>query len=211
MSHCVQRNAVRVVAFNKCGHTSIINSFQTASGNAVLREKPDDALKEATLVGDYAKAATWPEPIVTIAFFRHPLARVASVWNHLIRDFFYLQFKAHGFTRDMPFEDFCKHLISIRDEFLDPHLEEQAINFRACRGLLNEVEIYRLDEISTSWPQMVSTWDVDCTVNIAHMNRRDYPGGLPWTDMYHHYPMLARQLLDVYAEDLEIWRSRALP
>lgn len=207
MSHCVQRHGVRIVAFNKCGHTSIINTFSTAPGQAPQRGP--NALVEFSLVGNYHKAKDWPEPVVTVAYFRHPLARVASVWNHLIKEHWYTPFKAMGFERDMPFDAYCKHLLSIRDDFLDPHVEEQIINFRMCRGWLGDTQIYRLDEIDTAWPQMVRTWDLDCTTNVAHLNRREYPGGLPWPALYKDQEVMF-DLLQMYGDDLEVWRRRSV-
>jgi len=168
-------------------------------------------MRTDTLVGNSHKAKDWPEPVVTIAYFRHPLARLASVWNHLIRDSWYTSFKELEFTRDMTFPEFCIHLLSIRDEFLDPHLEQQDINFRACRAWLGDTHIYRLDEIDTSWPQMCRTWDLDCTSQVAHMNRRDYPDGKPWTALYEQCPELIFKLKDMYRHDLQIWQERAAP
>ncbi len=133
MSHCLQRNGVRLVAFNKCGHASIINTFNAAPG-----EKPQrgpSGLDPVTLKGDYKKAETWPEPVVTLAYFRHPLARIASVWNKLMRDTWYTSFHAYGFEKGMSFEAFCKHVMFIRDQPLDPHLRPQAESFRECRLL----------------------------------------------------------------------------
>jgi hypothetical protein len=197
-----------MVAFNKCGHTSIVNSFMTAPGSPVDRAATQ--LRKDTLIGNYHKAQQWPEPVVTIAYFRHPLARIASVWNHLIRHNWYTSFKELGFTKEMPFDAFCKHLLFIRDDFLDPHLEEQSISFRACRAWLGDTAIYRLDEISTAWPQMCRTWDLDCTTNVAHMNRRDYPEGKPWTAMYKDKQVMF-DLLHMYREDLQIWSDRKTP
>ena len=207
MSHCLQRNGVRIVAFNKCGHATIINSFSAAPG-----EKPHrgpNSLDAVTLKGDAKKAMAWPEPVVTIAYFRHPLARIASVWNKLMRDTWYTSFAAHGFTKGMSFEAFCKHLLFIDHANLDPHLRPQAESFRACRGWFGDVAIYRLDEISYAWPQMVRTWDLDCTSSVIHLNRADYPEGKPWTALYGHDD-LVMQLMRMYGEDLHIWRNRKI-
>lgn len=208
MGHCIQRHSVRIVAFNKCGHASIINSFQAAVG-----EKPHrgpSSLAKTSLIGDYKKAQQWPEPIVTIAFFRHPLARVASVWNKLMRDTWYASFHVHGFQKDMSFEAFCKHLLFIQDDNTDPHLRPQSEQFNECRGWLGGTYIMRLDEISMSWPQMVRTWDLDCTTNLLHLNRADYPDGKPWTALYDGLDQVAFDLMQMYGEDLQIWRNRSV-
>lgn len=209
MSHCIQRHSVRIVAFNKCGHATIINSFTAAVG-----EKPHrgpSSLQDISQIGDYKKARTWADPIVTMAFFRHPLARVASVWNKLMRETWYVSFAPLGFEKDMDFKSFCLHLLFIQDCDLDPHLRSQALSFRECRGRAGDTYIMRLDEISYAWPQMVRTWDLDCTTNIMHLNRAEYPDGLPWTALYVGLEKIAFDLLRMYREDLKIWRDRSVP
>jgi len=209
LGHCIQRHSVRIVAFNKCGHASIINSFTAAVG-----EKPHrgpSSLQDISQIGDYKKAKTWDEPIVTIAFFRHPLARVASVWNKLMRETWYTSFHAHGFTKGMTFEEFCEHLLFIQHDNPDPHLRPQADQFRECRGWSGDTYIMRLDEISTAWPQMIRTWDLDCTTQMLHLNRSHYPDGKPWTAMYEGREQIAFNLCEMYREDLQIWRDRAVP
>lgn len=207
MTHCLQRNSVRIVAFNKCGNATILNSFSSAPG-----EKPhrgNNSLDPVTLKGDAKKARTWEQPIVTIAYFRHPLARVASVWNKLMRDTWYASFAPLGFEKDMTFEQFCKHLLFIQDCDLDPHLKPQIQSFRECRGFTDSC-IYRLDEMGTQWPQMVRTWDLDCTTTVIHLNRADYPDGKPWTALYDGNEQITYDLLTMYAEDLHIWRNRKI-
>jgi len=206
--HCVQRHGVRIVAFNKCGHTSIVNAFQTKPGDYPQRGKNKLAIE--SLVGDYEKARNWDYPIVTIAYFRHPLARLASVWNHLMRQSWYSSFKSMGFERDMTFPQFLEKLLQEKGNYLDPHVKHQHLNFRECRGWLGDTWIARLDEIATVWPQMVRTWDLDCTTNIAHFNREEYPAGLPWTSLYVGHEQLAFDLLKMYDLDLHIWRNRAI-
>lgn len=209
MSHCVQRHGVRIVAFNKCGNATILNTFSTAVG-----EKPQRGAKglaKISLKGDAKKAETWPEPVVTLAYFRHPLARVASVWNKLMRETWYTSFAPYGFEKGMDFKSFCLHLLFIQDRDLDPHLKSQAESFRECRGWLGDTYIMRLDEISYAWPQMVRTWDLDCTTNVLHLNRSDYPDGKPWTAMYEALDHIAFDLMEMYGEDLQIWRDRATP
>lgn len=208
MSHCIQRHAVRIVAFNKCGHATIVNSFTAAVG-----EKPHrgpNSLQSISQIGDYKAAKIWAEPIVTIAFFRHPLARVTSVWNKLMRETWYAPFSPLGFEKGMDFKAFCKHLLFIRECDLDPHLRTQAEQFRECRGWLGDTYIMRLDEMSYAWPQMVRTWDLDCTTQTLHLNRSDYPDGLPWTAMYKGLDKIAFDLMEMYREDLCIWRDRAV-
>ncbi len=212
MSHCIQRHCVRIVAFNKCGHASIVNAFTAAPG-----EKPSrgpNSLQNISQIGDYKAAQKWAEPIVTLAYFRHPLARVASVWNRLMNNTWYVSFASHGFEKGMTFKAFCLHLLTLNVpeecEYrpLDPHLKPQYESFRDCRGWLNDTYIMRLDEISYAWPQMVRTWDLDCTANILHLNRGDYPHGKPWTAMYRGMDQVAFDLLQMYREDLQIWRDR---
>lgn len=208
MTHCIQRHSIRIVAFNKCGHATIINSFTAAVG-----EKPHrgpSSLQDISQIGDWKKAATWDEPVVTLAYFRHPLARVASVWNKLMRVEYYLTLRPLGFVEGMSFGAFCLHLLAIDRDNLDPHLKPQAASFRQCRGWNGDTYIMRLDEISTAWPQMVRTWGLDCTTETIHLNRSDYPDGLPWTALYSGNEKIVFDLLHMYSEDLQIWRDRSV-
>ncbi len=228
MSNVVQRNGVRVVAFNKSGSASIINTFSCSVDKEPERsERSLDVLR-----GTWDKAINFPDPIITIAYFRHPLLRVASVYNyfftlardeqatvHFMEDLFPTQevttkiaktpFRENliklGFNQDMSFEAFCDHLITSHvDLTADLHLKRQSESFVECRGKSTDTWIARLDEIETAWPQMVRTWGMDCTTKIAHLNKKNYS----WITMYQDIPVIAKLLLQLYHDDYRIWELR---
>jgi len=213
MTHILQRHGVRFVTFNKSGHTSLTNMFLTTPGGAVDRgaSSKDEG---RTLVGDIKQAATWPEPLVTGCFVRHPLARCVSAWNHLIRDHFYQPFKTYDFRPEMQFDQFVGRLLRIltsqNPENLDPHFRPQSIGLRLARGWLGHVQVMRLDEVETAWPQFVRTWEIESTLAVVHLNNKTYPNGDPWTAMYDGIATMAFKLLEHYADDLYMWENRAV-
>jgi hypothetical protein len=210
MTHVLQRDGVRLIAFNKSGHTSVVNMFMTSPGGTVDRgPKPHDA---DTLRGDIKKAEKWPEPIVTAAFIRHPLARIVSGWNHLNREHFYTPFKTYGFTPEMDFEQYVQRLLRVmashNPEKVDPHFQPQHIGFRLARGWLGSTQIMRLDEIDSAWPQFVRTYQIECTLTCATLNKKSYPDGKSWTAMYVGIEPMAFKLLEHYQTDLYMWERR---
>ncbi len=218
MSVVVQRNGVRIVAFNKSGNTSIVNTFQCPFGGTPQRGVRNLEVLKAPSSSDF------PEPIVTIAYFRHPLARLASVYNYFFElprrevietdsmakvqpTEFRVNFKVLGFRADMNFEDFCEQIIAKKDRLHeDLHIKKQSESFIADRGLAVDTWIARLDELSTVWSQMVSTFHLDCSTRIAHFNNQV---GYSWVAMYQDIPVVTKLLLELYHDDHRIWQMRS--
>lgn len=208
MTHILQRDGIRLVTSNKCASASLGNMFCCLPGQVPY--KGPTSLHTSTLRGDVKKARHFPEPLMTAIFIRHPLARVASTWNALVRLNWHTPFATYEFTREMTFEEFVQQLLVLlsRNGPLDPHMQHQDRGFSDARGHQGHLQVMRVDEIETAWPQFVRTWGINCTVNSAHMNRTDYPDGVPWTALYDDILPLASQLLMYYSEDLRMWLER---
>jgi len=200
MAVIAQRDGVRVVAFQKCGHTSIINMFLTPADVPLVRGGaiPDDAYR-----GTVEKARSWPEPRLTIAFMRNPLMRAFSAYDHFIIRTQRASIMALGFTPDMSFTQFITHLGEI-DLTADEHLKPQWLSFiEACASL----DVYggQLEQLDTTWPLIVDQYGLDCTKEIPHYNRaeRDY--------MWDTEDRLPRSVLAafkvLYATDYACWNA----
>ena len=229
MTNVVQRNGVRIVAFNKSGHASIVNTFSCSAGKDPQRgERGLEVLR-----GTWDKAKDFPQPHVTITYFRHPLARVASVYNYFFtlareeqmsKKFFGglfptlepkdLQAKigktefrknlsAMGFTQTMSFQQFCNHLVHGRVNLSDDlHLRRQADSLRECGNEDSCTYYRRLEDIATVWPRMVDELKLDCTKKIAHFNNKKYT---KWEVMFMGLTHLRAEVKKLYKEDFEIW------
>ena len=192
MAVIAQRNDVRMIAFQKCGHTSIINMFLTpadmslvrgtapALGAPAVRNSGDEAAAIDAFRGDAAAAQKWPPPRLTIAFFRNPLMRALSAYQHFIvrtlREELSTQgqesFLSMGFTADMDFAAFCKHLQTI-DLTRDPHITPQALSFNeAYDG--EETHAGQLEQLTMIWPLMVDHYGLDCTKEVPRYNEARY-------------------------------------
>jgi hypothetical protein len=212
MTHVYQRHGVRMVSFNKSGHKSIVQSFMTMPDG-----QDSTKMIRGTLHGGMRQTPRqvwheWPDPLVVIAFFRHPLARVAAVWNHLFRDRMgYTPLLKFGFTEDMIFREFVRHLLTIEEnDEMDLHLMPQARAYSRCHSGAITQRIYRLDEIATVWPQMCTTWGLQCRREPFHHNSRadNYPAGKPWTHLWHDLEGEALELiLGMYSADFDLWSN----
>ena len=213
MAVVAQRDGVRVIAFQKCGHTSIINMFLTAPGDEVVR-----GAKPAVLLSgpDYpppakvykgSSAHDWPKADITIAFFRHPLQRTYSTYEHfIIRTLVHplisapslgrKQFTELGFKANMSIEDFCEHLTTIDLDY-DKHLKPQATSFNELRT--DNVWMGRLENLNEQWPLLVESLRLPCAKEVAHFNAASYESYQPGP----HVQIIE----DLYAEDYELWHN----
>ena len=158
MAVAAQRGRYRVVAFNKCGHTSIINMFLTPPDQSVVRgampavQVSSDVPVEQVYKGFAEDVDNWPEPAYTIAFFRQPARRMLSVYQHFIVRTMqkelttagYTAFTKLGFDASMTFPVFCRHLRSI-DLDADLHLKPQVTSLNAAVG--GELRTYTLENL----------------------------------------------------------------
>jgi len=184
-----QRNGVRLIAFQKCGHTSLINMFLTPAdmplvrGDApAIRNSGDEAAAINAYRGDIVAAQNWPKPDLTIAFFRNPLLRALSAYEHfIVRTLKVIDgvstlgrqsFTDLGFTADMDFAAFVLHLRNINLK-ADNHLKPQSTSFIEA---YNDEEVYagQLEQLDTIWPLIVAQYGLDCTLEIPRYNEAEY-------------------------------------
>lgn len=69
-------------------------------------------------VGDYR--------LPHIAFVRHPVDRLASVWRHLVRDIWHPRMQSMGVQPGEDFSIFVERIIGIPDCLRDPHVRTQS-------------------------------------------------------------------------------------
>jgi hypothetical protein len=210
-----------VVAFNKSGHTSILNAF-SCSASKFFTDRGERSLEGV-------QRATWPDinilpnPVITLAYFRHPLIRIASVYNYFfllahegqsepspIEDLsvivqkteFRESLKKMGFEQSMSFGAFCRHLsnTNLSD---DLHLKRQAESFRQCCGITGDIWLGRLEELDRTWPYTIKTLQLDCTPELPHFNEKKYN----WVKFYEDHATTADLVLELYKDDLRFWQE----
>lgn len=224
MSVVAQREARRVITFQKCGHTSVINMFMTPAGQSVARGATPAVRISGQPVPEVYKGFSdavshWPPAKVSIAVFRNPFERALSAYQHFIVRTLQSDevvvgaagtskkyggvptqgrttFTQLGFDHEMSFSDFVQHLGSI-DLCYDKHLKPQAISFReAASGLVHGIQ---LEQLHVQWPLLVRAFDLPCTTEVAEFNAADYTA-----DSDHWSYALVTQL---YADDLKLWEK----
>ena len=210
MAVIVQRGGVRVVAFQKCGHTSIVNMFLAPAGEPLVRGR--SVPHDYALRGDVEAALSWPRPHLTIAFFRNPLQRALSTYEHFIKRTLIhpeesnggplslgrQSFTDLGFHPNMEFKDFILHLRNI-DLSADKHLKPQHLSFDEA---LASVDVYggQLEQLNTTWPLIVDQYGLDCTKEVAQYNKAEYEQ----IDIGEARLGLFKQL---YATDYRYWEA----
>jgi len=200
MAVVAQRDGVRVVAPQKCGHTSIINTFTTPVGEHVAR----GARRLEALHGASDTTKDWPAPLATVLYTRHPLARIWSVYKHLVREKFREQFEVLGVHSLTPFETFCEAVIACPDLAFDLHLKPQWDSMREAR--VGTMWLARLEEANWKWPQMCATFDLDCTHNLVSFNKSS--DSTPWPRAYHRMNRSTiNDLLNCYGVDMDYWEN----
>jgi hypothetical protein len=212
MTHTVQRNGVRLVAFNKSGHTSLIASFMTPPTVTVTSGKRP--LEDETLRGGSTFAVRdWPLPLVNIAFFRHPLKRLFSAWNHLTQQHLYGPFKAIGIKRHVTWPDFAEEISSYLWQHTkpDPHVESQYAMFLRVCDIKAPNLFFRLESSADNWERMVEWYDLDCVLRPQILNANGYDSpSYPWSKAYENIPIRTRTSLNnYYVDDLRIWHEVA--
>ena len=202
-----------MAAFLKCGHTSIIKMFLTPPGQepvergtpAVRISGPDMPIPPQIYSGIEENAPNWPEPLFTVAFFREPIFRAYSAYQHFIvrtlnvvdgvPTLGRVSFTKLGFTADMSFPEFCEHLCGI-DLCTDGHLKPQVTSFNAVVGA-GTPYTFRLEHLDTKWATIVDDLVINCTKELAHFN-----AAAPRFPIDKHVADLVNTL---YAEDYEAW------
>ena len=205
MSVIVQRDGIRIITFQKCGHTSIVNMFQTPAGQDIVRgTTPAVLISGADMPVMYKgfDASEWPEPRLTLAFFREPVKRARSAYEHFIvrtakaglvglATADHESFTKLGFNLKMTFTEFCEHLHHI-DLNLDNHLKPQTTSFIAALNGANY--IYKLEDLSVCWPRLVKELDLPCTTHVVRFNEAKYDT-----------TQQDDSINQLYADDYDLW------
>ena len=203
MTHILQHDGFRLVAFNKSGHKSIVRSFA---------EGPDgQPLEDVKRTGRGSKRPIYrdlPTPLVTAGYIRHPLARLASVWNHLFttRSGYPIIFGTQ-FAEGMAFNEFCDGVIALPEpDKIDFHIRPQMGMFHECSAGISH--LYRLDNLSTNWAQMCFLYQLKCTRQVRWENDRSDAYPVAWTQMYASVSQTTIGALRVmYRDDMTAWRA----
>lgn len=225
MAVIAQRNGVRVVAFQKCGHTSIINMFLTPADMPLVRGTAP-ALRSDDAYRGYAEdTQDWPEPELTLAFFRNPLIRALSAYEQFIvrgiqrplaspvisfgddhvvapgvPSLGRQSFTDLGFTADMEFKDFCLHLRNI-DLNADNHLKPQATSYMQAYGNPGQVYSGQLEQLDITWPLLVDQYGLNCTKEVPQYNAAKYETKDRLTGV--HLDLFKK----LYAQDYRFWEA----
>lgn len=216
MAVIAQWNGVRVVAFNKSGHTSLINMFLTpknaelSRGNKPMVINSSDRAKEVGAYrGDINACQSWPKPDAILAFFRDPFRRSLSAYQHFlvrtlkerdgVRTVGRKSFEDLGFTAGMTFREFVFHLPKI-DLNKDAHLEPQFTSLDSATPPDTQVYIYRLEDINDNWAKIVEAHDLSSTTDVANYNTASYD---PTPYMFD--ADVTAIISDLYKADETIW------
>jgi hypothetical protein len=191
------RFGVQLVAFRKSAHTSIVNTFCSRAGEDVVRGSSNYGYDDADTTS------------ITVAFFRNPLARLVSAYNHLVcaEDGLHSGLQKFGYQHGMDFGQFIDLTLSIPDNKIDLHLRSQT--WQLCEALEHHyttvVWLGQVEQLPAHWRQMqnfTAIWD---TPDAPPM----FNGRLhrPWP-MYYTVDLAHRVLTDRYFDDYKTWQSR---
>jgi len=207
----LQLDGVRVVVFNKSAHTSIASALSTHEKLVLIPRHKDAGIKSkrdgvvrATVDQVTADWFEQNQPALTVAFVRHPLSRIVSVYNHLIVDQSFPAFHEIGFEHGMAFPDFCDHLCSMDLELIDKHLQPQSSQMDKVPHV-GETWIGQVDQLSQHWPDFLSFTGLRCGP-VPNNNERNYP---PWPTYYSG--KLAKMVAASFRRDITFWRERRWP
>jgi hypothetical protein len=211
MTVLAQRDKVRVAAFNKCGNSSIINTFMSTPESVGHVEEmlftpkvlntADAAKKVGGYRGDFTNCHDWPKPDVVVAFVRNPAYRVLSAYQHFVIRTMRYKFKDLGFTQGMPFDKFVDHLLTV-DLTTDKHLTPQIDDLVAASGdeLCNYI-LAPLEMIGEAWPIVMDNVGLGNVVPriVLHLNRGNYNPADFMTSELHD------KLRELYSQDYNLW------
>jgi hypothetical protein len=211
MTVLAQRGKVRVAAFNKCGNSSIINTFMStpeSTGHEEILFTPkvlntaDDAKKVEGYRGDFTNCHDWPKPDVIVAFLRNPAYRALSAYQHFVIRTMRYKFKDLGFTQGMPFDKFVDHLLTVdltADKHLTPQIDDlvaASVGDPTCTYILAPLEL-----IGDCWPIVMDSVGLGDVVprTVLHKNKGDYnPADFMTTE-------LLGKLRELYSQDYNLW------
>lgn len=206
MTVLAQRDGVRVVGFNKCGHTSVINMFaprsepvkrpQFGAPNVINTE---DLAKQAnTYRGDLTNYHDWPHPDVVIAVLRNPVRRALSAYQHFLVRKERSSFTGLGFKFGCTFDEFVEHLVTV-DLTGDAHIKPFVPDLIAA-GSNSQVLLLPLELLSQIWPVIIEELQIKGTSpTMQFRNKGDYdPDDFLTPELYD-------TLRTLYQEDYDLW------
>jgi hypothetical protein len=198
MTVLAQRDGVRVVAFNKCGHTSIINTFMSTKED--LPNTTDRARALGGYQGDLTNFQDWPEPEVIVSFLRNPAHRALSAYHHFCVRKERYKFKELGFEFGMSFPDYVDHLLTV-DLTVDAHLAP-FIDDLVTAGGDRVYVLAPLELIGECWPiAMDNVGLADVPREVLHKNKGGYQA-----EDYMRFD-LHEKLRGLYCEDYNLWET----
>lgn len=191
-----EREGVRLVAFRKAAHTSIVNSFLTKRGEDVVRGGKSRRRDELTAS-------------ITVAFFRNPLARLVSAYNHLVRgdDELRDSLQHSGYRHGMEFDQFVEITLSIPDSMTDLHLRSQT--WQLCEAFeehhTDVIWIGQVENLNTtSWRELRDFTGLAMPDFVPAFNARGHP---PWSS-YYTEALAHKALAARFFDDYTTWVSR---
>lgn len=208
----MQRVGVRLITFNKSGHTALNATFMTPPHQSIGGGKRN--LQDETLRGGHGAAQVdWPIPVVNVAVLRNPLSRLYSAWNHLTQNHLYKPFGNIGLYQGMPWKDFLADMVVYleKEPTPDPHVEPQMRAFKRLSDYRAENLFLRLENIDQGWSNMCLWYGLDCQHRPIVMNNTDYAAKTPWGEMYRDMPVELRHRYNrVFEDDLHHWHYCAI-
>ena len=191
-----------VMPIRKAACSSIKETLKEHYPRQKMRIVDNPEVAELRAAGEVDVIASWT---------RHPLARLVSFHEHLIRRKgrpemgWYEPLDRFGLYRDMPFAEMVECIADVADSDADPH-------FRSQWALLTHG-----DELLPTWvgrvESMVEDWGAFCGMVPRlelpdlpqHRNTSDHP---PWSE-YYTDPMVRGTAASRYARDLATWYRRS--
>lgn len=192
-----EREGVRLVAFRKAAHTSLVNTFLSNRGEDVVRGHKSGRGRDKHTAS------------VTVAFFRNPLARLVSAYNHfIVSSQLPNSLDKFGYQHGMDFAQFINLTLSIPDHQIDPHLRSQT--HQLCEAFeehfTNTIWIGQVENLATtSWREMRDFTGLQNTPDfVPAFNAKGHD---PWPTYYT--AALARKALEGrFFDDYKTWQSR---
>jgi hypothetical protein len=188
-----QRQNVRLVAYRKSAHTSLINAFCNESVEEVTRATPGHRDKKTAAI--------------TVSFFRHPLARLVSAYNHLVVSEPESTLTQWGYEQSMDFHDFIALTLRLPDKEIDLHLASQSYQLSLALEdhHTDVVWIGQVEEAMSDWHRMMRFTGLRLpVVPLPTFNRKAHP---PWP-MYYTPELIRDVLHSRYMGDHSVWETR---
>jgi hypothetical protein len=194
-----------MVGFNKCGHTSAINTFVASLNHTdpppqrvKVINSADVAALTGSVRGDLTNFQDWPEPHTIVALIRSPITRIVSAYHHLMVRTQRYNFIDLGFQPGCSFDEFLDHLATI-DLTKDAHTASYGPDLLTAGADKHKTIIIPLEEIDTAWPAVLTRLGMDdVPTEMWHKNKS------PESYEFPNYPQF-KKIHDVYLNDYNLW------